>query len=96
MQRTFLRRYRRLREPRFRVTERGAGARVAVLLREFEFRMRAWQLHRTHRIHGVTLPGLDAAGKVSRYRDYWSAAEERCGKPPCVGPMVCGLKRYTM
>lgn len=97
IQEIFLRMYRHLYEPRFRVTGRmvaddGSGV---VLIWDFEFHMKAWRPGVAQRIHGITLLRFDAAGKVNYHRDYWDAAEELYEKLPLVGGLVRGLKRYV-
>jgi steroid delta-isomerase len=86
--------YRHIRDPRLRVTERVAGEGVALLLWDFDFRMRLWRPKKTHRIHGVTLLRFDAAGKVRVQHDYWDAAGELYEKLPVLGWMLRAARRY--
>jgi hypothetical protein len=65
--------YRRLCDPRFRVSGQFAGNDGAVLLWEFEFALR--EGGRRHVIKGASHLRLDASGRIRSHRDYWDAAE---------------------
>ena len=65
--------YRRLSDPRFRVSVQFAGNDGAVLLWEFEFALRKGG--RRHVIQGASHLRLDASGLIRFHRDYWDAAE---------------------
>ena len=66
--------YRRLDEPRFRVTASFAGPEVLVLSWEFSFRFRG-AARATHVIPGMSHLRFDAAGRVNWHRDYWDSAD---------------------
>lgn len=65
--------YRRLSDPRFRVTGQYAGNDGAVLLWEFEFALRGGG--RRHAIQGASHLRMDGAGRIRFHWDYWDAAE---------------------
>ncbi|HET9701978.1 MAG TPA: nuclear transport factor 2 family protein [Burkholderiales bacterium] len=66
--------YRRLEEPRFRVTASFAGPEGLVLAWEFSFRFRG-AAGANHVIPGMSHLRLDAAGRVNWHRDYWDSAD---------------------
>jgi len=95
IQEIFRRMFRHLDEPIFKVSRRMTAddGGCAVLVWEFDYKIRAWRPAVTRRIHGITLLEFDVAGRVSCHRDYWDAAEELYEKLPLVGLLVRGLKR---
>ena len=65
--------YRRLSDPRFRVTGQFTGNDGAVLLWDLEFALREGR--RRHVIQGASHLRMDVAGRIRFHRDYWDAAE---------------------
>lgn len=84
----------KLPDARFRVTGRFPGARdEAVLLWTMEFTMPF--THAATAIVGATHLAFDAAGRVTRHRDYWDAAEELYGRLPVLKWLMRGLARQA-
>jgi len=79
---------------RFRVTRRFPGADLnAVILWEMDFVMPITRQPTT--ISGATHLTFDAAGKVTRHRDYWDAAEELYARLPVLKWLMRGLARQA-
>lgn len=93
LRRVFGHMYASLEDPRFRVIEAIGGGDAAVLLWDFEFRVRAWQPGKVRRIHGATHVRFAPDGRVAYHRDYWDAAGELYAQLPLVGPLARFLAR---
>ncbi len=93
LERIFGHMYETLEEPRFTITETIAEGDRAVLIWDFDFRVRSWKPHVTRRIHGLSVVRFGADGRVSWHRDYWDAAGELYAKLPLVGPLMRFLAR---
>ena len=79
---------------RFRVTRRFPGVDLnAVILWEMDFVMPITRQATT--ISGATHLTFDAAGKVTRHRDYWDAAEELYARLPVLKWLMRGLARHA-
>jgi len=79
---------------RFRVTRRFPGVDLnAVILWEMDFVMPITRELTT--ISGATHLTFDAAGKVTRHRDYWDAAEELYARLPVLKWLMRGLARQA-
>ena len=79
---------------RFRVTRRFPGAdQHAVILWEMDFVMPITRQPTT--ISGATHLAFDAAGRVTRHRDYWDAAEELYARLPVLKWLMRGLARHA-
>ena len=93
LRRIFGHMYETLEEPRFAITETILEGDRAVLVWDFDFRIRAWKPRVTQRIHGLSMVRFGADGRVTDHRDYWDAAGELYAKLPLVGPLVRYLAR---
>ena len=93
LRRIFGHMYETLEEPRFAITETILGGDRAVLVWDFDFRIKAWKPRVTQRIHGLSVVRFGADGRVTHHRDYWDAAGELYAKLPLVGPLVRYLAR---
>ena len=93
LRRIFGRMYETLEEPRFAITETILEGDRAVLVWDFDFRIKAWKPRVTQRIHGLSVVRFGADGRVTDHRDYWDAAGELYAKLPLVGPLVRYLAR---
>lgn len=85
--------YEALDAPRFRITETIREGDRAVLIWDFEFRVKKWQPDVTQTIHGLSVVRFAADGRVTYHRDYWDAAGELYAKLPLVGPLMRYLAR---
>lgn len=79
-------------EPQFVVTTRMMQDAQAFLTWDFRFRMKRFSREQKC-IRGATHIHFDAAGRVSKHRDYWDAAEELYEKLPLLGALMRSLKR---
>jgi len=93
LRRIFGHMYETLDEPRFAITETILEGDRAVLVWDFDFRIKAWKPRQTQRIHGLSVVRFGADGRVTHHRDYWDAAGELYAKLPLVGPLVRYLAR---
>lgn len=78
--------------PRFIVTTQLDQDQTAVLIWDFEFRMKRFS-SAPQTIRGATHLRFDDAGLVIYHRDYWDAAEELYEKLPLLGGLMRILKR---
>lgn len=85
--------YDTLDEPRFAIVETILEGDRAVLVWDFDFRIKAWRPGVTQRIHGLSVVHFGPDGRVTYHRDYWDAAGELYAKLPLVGPLVRFLAR---
>jgi steroid delta-isomerase len=93
LRRIFEHMYENLDEPRFRITETIREGDRAVLIWDFDFRVKKWQPGVTQTIHGLSVVRFAADGRVNYHRDYWDAAGELYAKLPLVGPLMRYLAR---
>jgi len=93
LERIFGHMYDALEEPRFAITETILEGDRAVLIWDFDFRIKAWQPGVTRRIHGISVVRFAPDGRVAYHRDYWDAAGELYAKLPVVGPLMRFLAR---
>ncbi len=93
IRRVFGHMYDTLLEPRFTVRETLLDGARAVLVWDFDFRIRAWRPQVPQRIHGLTLVRFAPDGRVAEHLDYWDAAGELYAKLPVAGPLVRWLAR---
>lgn len=85
--------YDSLDEPRFRIIETILEGDAAVLIWDFEFRVKKWKPEVTQTIHGLSHVRFGPDGRVTYHRDYWDAAGELYAKLPVVGPLMRYLAR---
>lgn len=78
--------------PRFIVTSQLDQDQTAVLIWDFEFRMKRFS-SAPQTIRGATHLRFDDAGLIIYHRDYWDAAEELYEKLPLLGGLMRILKR---
>ena len=93
LRRIFGHMYETLEEPRFAITETILEGDRAVLVWDFDFRVKKWQPDVTRTIHGLSVVRFAPDGRVSYHRDYWDAAGELYAKLPLVGPLMRYLAR---
>lgn len=93
LRRIFLHMYEQLDEPRFTIVETILEGRGAVLLWDFDFRMKGWKPAVPRRIHGASHVRFGDDGRVTEHRDYWDAAGELYVHLPMVGPLMRFLAR---
>ena len=93
LQAIFSRMHETLDEPRFTIVETIREGDRAVLVWDFDFRIRAWKPRVAQRIHGLSVVRFGPDGRVAWHRDYWDAAGELYAKLPLVGPLVRYLAR---
>jgi steroid delta-isomerase len=93
LRRIFEHMYETLDEPHFRITETIREGDRAVLIWDFEFRVKKWQPDVTQTIHGLSVVRFAPDGRVTYHRDYWDAAGELYAKLPLVGPLMRFLAR---
>ena len=83
----------RLHDPRFTIIETIEQESGAILIWDFDFRMKALKPELTRRIHGSSHIRFGADGRVNYHRDYWDAAGELYEQLPLVGALMRWLKR---
>ncbi len=93
IQRIFAHMFHQVDEPRFAIVERVVDDNGAVLVWEFQYRVRLWGRGEVQRMRGVSHLKFDEEGKVIWHRDYWDAAEELYAKLPVIGWVMRGLKK---
>ena len=93
LRRIFGHMYETLEEPRFAITETILEGDRAVLIWDFDFRIKAWRPGVTRRIHGLSVVRFGPDGRVIWHRDYWDAAGELYAQLPVVGPLMRLLAR---
>lgn len=93
LRRIFDHMYDSLDEPRFLVRETILEGASAVLVWDFEFRVKAWKPEVIRTIHGLSHVRFAPDGRVTYHRDYWDAAGELYAKLPLVGPLMRYLAR---
>jgi steroid delta-isomerase len=79
--------------PTFTIRETTIEGSTAVLVWDFDFRVKRWQPGVTRRIHGASHVRFAPDGRVAYHRDYWDAAGELYATLPVVGPIVRWLAR---
>lgn len=79
--------------PTFTIRETLIEGSTAVLVWDFDFRVKRWKPGVTHRIHGASHVRFAPDGRVACHRDYWDAAGELYAKLPLVGPLMRWLAR---
>ena len=93
LKRIFGHMYETLEAPRFAITETILEGDRAVLVWDFDFRIKAYKPRVTQRIHGLSVVRFAPDGRVEYHRDYWDAAGELYAKLPLVGPLMRFLAR---
>ena len=93
LRRVFEAMYETLEAPRFRITATIQEDSRAVLIWDFDFRVKKWQPQVTRTIHGLSVVHFGADVRVTYHRDYWDAAGELYAKLPLVGPLMRYLAR---
>ena len=83
----------RLHDPRFTVVETILEDRGAVLIWDFNFRIKTLNPNLPRRIHGLSHLRFAGDGRVSYHRDYWDVAGELYEQLPLVGSLMRWLKR---
>lgn len=93
IRRVFERMYETLDEPRFTIVETILEGERAVLVWDFDFRIKLLRPKLVRRIHGLSVVRFAPDGRVAYHRDYWDAAGELYAKLPLVGPLMRYLAR---
>ncbi len=83
----------RLIEPRFTITETMANEQGAILIWDFDFRIKALKPLIPRRIHGLSHIRFAVDGRVNYHRDYWDAAGELYEHFPVIGGVLRWLKK---
>ena len=83
----------RLHDPRFVITETIAQENGAILIWDFDFRIKSLKPNLTRRIHGLSHVRFAADGRVNYHRDYWDAAGELYEQFPVIGGVLRWLKK---
>ena len=83
----------RLHEPRFVITEKIAQENSAILIWDFDFRIKSLKPNLARRIHGLSHICFAADGRVNYHRDYWDAAGELYEQFPVIGSVMRWLKK---
>ncbi len=83
----------RLEEPVFTIIETIEQDHGAVLIWDFDFRIKALKPGQKRRIHGASHIRFAADGRVHYHRDYWDAAGELYEQLPLVGALMRFLKK---
>ena len=82
-----------LHEPRFTILETVMQDGRAVLVWDFDFRIKSLEPGKARRIHGASHIRFAPDGRVAYHRDYWDAAGELYAWLPVIGPVVRWLGR---
>jgi len=93
LKRVFAHMFETLDAPTFTIRETLLEGSTAVLIWDFDFRVKRWKPDVTRRIHGASHVRFAADGRVCWHRDYWDAAGELYAKLPIVGPVMRWLAR---
>lgn len=93
LKRVFRHMFATLHEPRFVIRESLLDASSAVLVWDFDFRIKSLKPQLTRRIHGVSHVRFAADGRVAYHRDYWDAAGELYAQLPLIGAVIRWLAR---
>lgn len=93
LKRVFEHMFETLDAPRFTIRESTIEGSAAVLIWDFDFRVKRWKPGVARRIHGASHVRFAPDGRVSYHRDYWDAAGELYATLPIVGPIVRWLAR---
>lgn len=83
----------RLEQPRFTIVETIEQEHGALLIWDFDFRIKSFKPEVTRRIHGTSQIRFAGDGRVSYHRDYWDAAGELYEQLPVIGSVLRWLKR---
>ncbi len=83
----------RLVDPRFTILETIEQPHGALLIWDFDFRLKSLKPNQTRRIHGTSHVRFGPDGRVVYHRDYWDAAGELYEELPVVGTLMRWLKR---
>ncbi len=83
----------RLDEPRFTIIETIEQEHGAMLIWDFDFRIKTLKPGLKRRIHGASHIRFAADGRVHYHHDYWDAAGELYEQLPVVGALMRWLKR---
>jgi ketosteroid isomerase-like protein len=83
----------RLDEPRFTVIETIEQDHGALLIWDFDFRIKTLKPELKRRIHGTSHIRFAADGRVHYHRDYWDAAGELYEQLPLVGALMRWIKK---
>lgn len=83
----------RLHGPRFVITEKIVQENSAILIWDFDFRIKSLKPNIARRIHGLSHVRFAADGRVNYHRDYWDAAGELYEQFPVIGSVMRWLKK---
>jgi hypothetical protein len=74
--------------PRFVIRSTVLEGSRACVTWDFEFGFRSFRRGQPQQIRGASWLEFDGAGRVTRHRDYWDAAEELYEKLPVIGALM--------
>lgn len=83
----------RLDQPVFTIIETIEQDHGAILIWDFDFRIKRLKPQQKRRIHGASHIRFAADGRVHYHRDYWDAAGELYEQLPLVGGLMRFLKK---
>ena len=83
----------RLESPRFTITETIEQVHGALLIWDFDFRLKSLKPGLTRRIHGASHIRFGTDGRVAYHRDYWDAAGELYETLPQLGWLMRWLRK---
>lgn len=84
--------FQRLHEPRFVVHAVALQHDGAVLMWDFDYRLRDWQPQRERSIHGLSHVRFGDDGRLIEHRDYWDAAAQVYAQLPLFGSVLRWLQ----
>ncbi len=93
IRRVFAHMFETLHEPRFTILETITQGSAAMMVWDFDFRIKSYQPEVKRRIHGASHLRFAPDGRVSYHRDYWDAANELYAELPAVGMLMRYLKK---
>lgn len=80
-------------DPRFTILETIEQPHGALLIWNFDFRLKSLKPHLARRIHGTSHVRFGSDGRVVYHRDYWDAAGELYENLPVIGGLMRWLKQ---
>ncbi len=93
IRRVFAHMFETLHEPRFTILETISQGSAAMLVWDFDFRIKSHHPEVKLRIHGASHLRFALDGRVSYHRDYWDAANELYSGLPVIGVLMRYLRK---
>jgi steroid delta-isomerase len=88
LRRVFGHMFETLESPTFAIRDTLLQGDGAVLIWDFDFRVRSWRPRVQRRIHGLSHVRFAPDGRVAYHRDYWDAAGELYAHLPLLGRLI--------